>query len=472
MTIRLADRDWLSGATDSPANTRWEGLIAPDGITTLAQLNLWCWDGSVLQAGAAQVKLLDAEGLLDADALTDLRDQAVEVRQTALEGGTLATSTAVARYVVDRITIDNDGAKTLTLRDAHDDLDTTANPSTFAADVTGLAGRTQPLSIGAVFNAPVLLTGSDGSVGWLADAPQNIAVLRDRGDAMESGTYTLDSYQQQVKLNSPPLGPMTATLSSISIVSGEPTPATLDKALREVMRRAGVTAWSSTDAQAIDTATGYAGIGFYTDRPVTARQLLASFCASYGAWYWQDASGVIRLTRITDPASGTIAFTLDGSELQEDLTFTTDTAPGLTTRMAWRPNACVLRESDLVTDMVDVPADLRAILTSPQTGIVTATGAGTLPSEYAKAADAEPVQSLFWREVDAQAEINRIVAIYQSVRRNWAVTLKGRTDLVPLPGQVCQLTYPRYGLSAGKKLLVRRVERNPASGDLHLTLWG
>lgn len=470
MPTRVADHDWLSSPSDSPANTRWEGLISPEGISTLAQINLWCWDGSAAQAGAAQVRLLDAAGALDADALADLRGQAVEVRQADTDG-TLAASVPVARYVVDRIIVDSDGSKTLNLRDAHDDLDVTINAGIFADTVKGLAGRTQPISIGAVFNSPVLLTGSDGSVGWLADAPQAVAVLRDRGDAMEAGTWALDSFQQQVKLTSPPLGPMTANISSVSVVAGDPTPATLDQALREIMRRANITAWSTSDAQAIDTASGYTGIGFYADQPVTARQLLAAFCNTYGCWYWQDASGVLRLARIADPAAGTSVFSLDGSDLLEDVTFTTDTAPGLTTRMAWRPNACVLRETDLVTDFADVPHELRAILTSKQTGIVTAAGAATLPSEYAHAVKAEPVQSLFWLAANAQSEIDRIIGMYQVVRRNWIVRINSQS-LAPLPGQVCTLTYPRYGLAAGKKLLVRRVERNPATGDINLTLWG
>lgn len=473
-TIRLADHDWLSAPADAPANTRWEGLIDPAGITTVAQLGFWAWDSSAMQAGAAQVRLLDADGQLDDAALSGLAGETVALQIADLDGS-LADATPLARYIVERLTIDGDGRKTLTLRDAHDALDKQVlNPGIFADDVVGLAGQPQPMSIGAVFNAPVLLTGSDRSVGWLADAPQAVAVLRDRGDPMEWGTFELDTYQQQVLLASPALGPMTAHISSIGVVGGDPSwdpvPATMAQALREVMRRAGITAWSLADATAIDTATGYAGIGYYAAQPVMPRTVLAAICNSYGAWYWQDGSGVLRLTRIVDPDGLTPVMAIDGADLVGDLVHTPDTAPGLTTRMAFQLNYRPMRDSEFVTDLADVPHELRAQLSAPQGGIVTAAGADTLPEQYRAAQQAEPFPSLFWSPADAQAEIDRVVAMYQTVRRNWVVTL--RSDTAPQPGQCCRLTYPRHGLEAGRNLLVRRVEHNPATGDLKLTLWG
>lgn len=469
--LRLADHDWLSAPTDAQPNARFEGLLDPSGVTTIAALGFWAWESGAQQSVSAQVALLDAGGALDSAALSDLSGLPVSLEQVDMHGS-LAAAAPVARYVVDRLVTDGDGRKTLLLRDAHDALDKIINAGTFAAGVNGLEGQTQPMSIGAVFNAPVLLTGSDGAVGWLADAPQAVAVLRDRADAMEAGTYSLDTFNQQVLLASPPIGPMTADLSSIGTSAGAAVPATMQQALREVMRRAGITAWSSADAQAIDTASGYAGIGYYASQPVTARVVLAAIASTYGAWYWQDASGVLRLTRLVNPQSLPAALEVTATDISGDLSYTVDTAPGLTARMAWRPNARVMSESDFVTDFSDVPHELRAQLSAPQAGVVTASGAGTLPSEYRHAVDAEPFRSLLWRQADAQAEINRIIALYQTVRRNWQFTLRGVPDLAPAPGQCCLLTYPRHGLDAGRKLLVRRVERNPSTGDLTLTLWG
>ena len=217
MTIRIADHDYLSAPTDSPANTRWEGLIDPSGVTLVAQLGAWYWGGEQPQQGAvAQVRLQDPAGLLDTAALDDLANAPVSIQQVDVDGA-LAGAQTLARLVVDKLIVESDGRKTLHLRDAHDGLDGTLNAQQFAAGVSGLEGKTQPMLIGAVANVPVLLTGSDGSVGWIADAPVELAVLRDRGDPMETGTYSMGSNNQQVLLQSPPIGPMTADASSILV---------------------------------------------------------------------------------------------------------------------------------------------------------------------------------------------------------------------------------------------------------------
>jgi hypothetical protein len=57
-------------------------------------------------------------------------------------------------------------------------------------------------------------------------------------------------------------------------------------------------------------------------------------------------------------------------------------------------------------------------------------------------------------------------------RHFYQLAVRGDQDLAPLPGQIGRLTYGRYGLEDGKPVLVRRVERNPATGDVVLTVWG
>lgn len=193
---------------------------------------------------------------------------------------------------------------------------------------------------------------------------------------------------------------------------------------------------------------------------------------SYGAGCYQDPSGPLRFTRVIAPeTSGAApAFDLSEADMAEDLLCVPDDAPNLTRRMAYRPNAQALSASDLVTDVVDVPQWRRDELV----GLFRAQvyGAGALHPHYRKADAADPVLSLFWRSVDAQAEIDRVVGIYRDQRFFYQVTVRGDQQLAPLPGQIGRLTYSRYGLADGKPVLVRRVERNPATGDVVLTLWG
>lgn len=186
----------------------------------------------------------------------------------------------------------------------------------------------------------------------------------------------------------------------------------------------------------------------------------------------EDPNGALRFTRVVAPESygGAPAFDLGEAALAEDLLCVPDDAPNLTRRMAYRPNAQALAASDLVTDVVDVPQWRRDELA----GLFRAQvyGAGALHPHYRRADAADPVIALFWRAADAQAEIDRVVAIYREQRFFYRVSVRGDQELAPRPGQIGRITYSRYGLAAGKLVQVRRVERNPATGDVVLTVWG
>lgn len=468
--LRLADQDWLSSAADAPAHARYEGLLDPAGLTIVSEVAFWPWGGEPpAEAGVAQVTVLDPDGLLDAHAQQAVSGLPVAVRLADLDG-TLAASAPVARFAVDRIETLDDGRKSLFLRDAHADLDDPITRGVFLPNVPALAWQPQPVVIGAVASIPALPANSDGSVAWLADAPlAAVSAVLDRGDAMEAGTYTLAPDKQQLTLAMPPVGPVVVDASSVGAAM---QPATLEQALREVFRRIGKAAWSASDAAAIDAATGYAGIGFYAAQPVTARQALAQILPSYGAWWWQAPDGVIRLSRIVDPASipaGSLAFDLTDADLSEDLVARPDDAPNLSRRMAFRPNARVLGAGEMVTDLVDVPISRREELAAAWRGQVYS-GASLAP-RYAHADANPPLVSVFWRPQDAQAEIDRVCGLYSAVRQFYMVRTAALAT-PPAPGQVGRITYPRYGLAAGRQVLVRRVERNPASGDVVMILWG
>lgn len=467
-TARLSDFEVLSAPTDTPANTRFEGIIDAAGLSTVAAFNFWAWGGGHAgQNGVATLALLDADGVLDGLAQADLAGVPVSVRMGDLHGA-VAAADDIGRYVIDRMEILTDARKALHLRDAHDDLDEPINPGVFLPSLPALAWRTQPVLIGAVASAPVLGANSDGSVGWICDAPlASIAAVLDRGDPMEPGTWSLASDGQQILLEQPPVGPVVTDASSIG---PNQQPASLQRMLHEIFSRVRKSAWSSADAAAIDAATGYAGVGYYAGDAVTARRAIDAVLPSYGAGLWEDTDGTIRVARVVDPASvDELAFDLVGSELELDLTMKPDDAPNLSRRMAYQPNARVLTSGELVTDLVDVPVWRRNELTSPWRGQVYS--GRPLSPRYAHADTAPPLVSCFWRAQDAQAEIDRVCGLYDRARAFYFVTLRDPA-LAPKPGQVGRITYPRYGLQAGKQLLVRRVQRNPVTGDITMDLWG
>jgi len=465
---RLSDADWLTAPGDLPANARYEGLIA-EGVNLISEINFWPWGGNpVTQTSAAECVVLDADGLLDGLALSGASGMPVQIRSGS-SAGMLADTAAVFRFTVDRIEINDDGSKTVHFRDAHDDLDETINRGVFMPNIAALAWKPQPVVIGAVASVPAMGANSDATAMFVADGLVYADAVMDRGDLMEPGTFSLSPDGQQLIMKSPPVTPVVADLSSVG--PGQ-RPATLQQAIADIMGRLGKTSWSAGDCAAVDAATGYAGVGYYAGNAITGREAMNAILPSYGAACYQDATGVLRFTRVVAPEtfSGAPVFELTANDLAEDLLAVPDDAPNLTRRMAYRPNAQALAASDLVPDVVDVPQARRDELT----GLFRAQvyGGGVLHQHYRRADAADPVLSLFWDAADAQSEIDRVVGMYRQQRFFYQVTVRGDQSLAPQPGQVGRLTYPRYGLEEGKAVLIRRVERNPATGDVVLTMWG
>ncbi|WP_433925694.1 hypothetical protein [Stenotrophomonas nematodicola] len=465
---RLADADWLTAPGDSPANARFEGVLA-DGITLISEINFWPWGGEpVSQTSAAECQALDADGVLDDLALSGASGAPAQVRVGPADG-MLADTHAAYRFSLDRIEINDDGTKGIYFRDAHDDLDEVINRSVFLPNIPGLAWKPQPVLIGAVASVPAMGANSDATAMFVADSRIYTDTVLDRGDAMEAGTFSLSPDGQQLLMRSPPVMPVVTDASS---VGPGPAPATLQQAMADIMGRLGKAAWSGTDCAAIDAATGYAGVGYYAGTAITGRDAMNAILPSYGVGCYQDADGALRFVQVAAPEewAGELAFDLAGGDLAEDLLAVPDEAPNLTRRMAYRPNAQALGASDLVTDVVDMPQWRRDELM----GLFRAQvyGAGAMHPHYRRADGADPVLSLFWNGADAQAEIDRVVAMYRVQRFFYRVSVQGDQELAPHPGQVGRIAYSRYGLEAGKQVLVRRVERNPATGDVVLTLWG
>lgn len=466
--VRLSDVDWLTAPGDTPSNARFEGVLA-EGINLVSEINFWPWGGEpVSQTSAAECTVLDAEGRLDELAQRGVSGLPVQIRMGS-EAGMLNDTVPVFRFSMDRVEINDDGSKTLHFKDAHDDLDGIINRGVFLPNITGLAWKPQPVVIGAVASVPAMGANSDATAMFVADGPVFADVVMDRGDTMEPGTYSVSPDGQQLIMKSPPVTPVVADLSSAG--PGQ-QPATLQQAMGDIMGRLGKSAWVATDCAAIDAATGYAGIGYYAGNAITGRDAMNAILPSYSAACYQDPNGALRFTRVVAPESsaGAAAFDLGEDDLAEDLLCVPDDAPNLTRRMAYRPNAQALAASDLVTDVVDVPQWRRDELA----GLFRAQvyGAGALHPHYRRADAADPVIALFWRAADAQAEIDRVVAIYREQRFFYRVSVRGDQELAPQPGQIGRITYSRYGLGAGKLVLVRRVERNPATGDVVLTVWG
>jgi hypothetical protein len=317
----------------------------------------------------------------------------------------------------------------------------------------------------------------------------------------KAGTYTVtitntDGVDHPLYLLSVPLSaggsitPVPPTVSSVAVIAYDDTynpdpislvPATLQAIkladyLHQVLdvRAADVgAAWSLADAQAIDTATGYAGIGVYLGGGETIAQTLDMALASYTACKWCDGAGTIRVTRMIAPESVAEidrAGTIDINALDGDLVPMMDVAPGLTTQMGVRRNWASLSDGDLVAASTNFPLAVRQSML--RTFQQTASSAKPLAGAYRHALYAAPVASCFDQQADGQAEIDRICAIYGTPRWFYA----GTVFLDALPdldlGQVWTLVYPKYGLASGKPVMVIDYQPDLLAGTANIICWG
>jgi hypothetical protein len=145
----------------------------------------------------------------------------------------------------------------------------------------------------------------------------------------------------------------------------------LDAAFREILvNRLGEdpSVYSSADAQAIDAATGYK-IGLHYDEAPNVLDMLTEVADQWGAVFFTDSTGQIRLRRLTDPDEGTdpVMVAFDESCIDVlSIQIENDLAPGLTTKFGGRPNCRPFASAgDFVTDDVTVPPSLREQLLAP-----------------------------------------------------------------------------------------------------------
>lgn len=175
--------------------------------------------------------------------------------------------------------------------------------------------------------------------------------------------------------------------------------------------------FNAADAQAIDDATGYK-IGLHYDEAPNVLDMLTDVADQWGAVFFTDSTGQIRLRRLTDPDEGDdpIVVAFDESCIDVlSIQIENDLAPGLTTNFGGRPNCAPFASAgDFVTDDVTVPPSLRAQLLEPCQYFVNSSV--SLARQYDKART-RPRRILRMDDYDhTAAESNRVPGLFTKLR--------------------------------------------------------
>jgi hypothetical protein len=322
-------------------------------------------------------------------------------------------------------------------------------------------------------NTPVLLGSATGEtrgseILFTADVDGTIMV---RMDSATAGAVTgLIAYIRCFDI----------TLQDID--EGEDTPLigiSLTDYFREIIEERGGESsetWSSADTELIDEEAGYT-FGAYFREPVTILDALRAPLDSFTAALFTDREGTLRVARLVDPAVGegsptpAIALEITTGNLLDPPDAAFETAKGLTSVIGYRRNWYVFRDADFVADYDDVPAEVRARFKRLSQYLLTG---GDLHPAYRHAEIAAPLPSLLEIREEAQAEIDRVVDLYDDSPRivyRFRVAVDGAPPDIHF-GSIVHATYPRFGLTAGKYLFVESCRVIPFQQELEIFAWG
>lgn len=220
--------------------------------------------------------------------------------------------------------------------------------------------------------------------------------------------------------------------------------------------------------EAIQTETDYT-VAFHAAGETTGAELARLVCASYGVALVQNTSGLLSPVRLEAPAA-TASYSIEEWRIKGGVEVEVDLAPGLSTRMTYGRNYAKHSDEDAQSAAT---ADIREALVRE---VRTVTTTETLDALYDPAIGRDPIETLLELEADAQAEIDRLCGLYTVPRKFWTLVEVDATDITdPLQiqaGDTVHATHSRYGLSAGKNLLVVHRRSGITDGRITLVCWG
>lgn len=290
--------------------------------------------------------------------------------------------------------------------------------------------------------------------------------------------FTIDAAVGTVKVSMARCVDITDQLSESSTNSPLNGISLTDYARHVIEERAelGAAAWEPADAEDIDSATGYI-FGVRVRESITGRALLSAPLDSFTGALTTDEDDRIRIVRLFPPelaGDGDVVWDIDRINAPSRPTMTPDDAPGLTTRAGARRNWSLHTDSDFVKDFDPITGiDAASRTRFKRTSQYVVSSANTLADMYASAYEKDPIDLLLDLPEHAQAEIDRVTAMYAVPRAFWRCTAYYDDWPPPVrPGRIVRLTWPRPGLESGLKLYVCRSRHIPTEQCFEITGWG
>lgn len=462
-TVYLSDRGYVSGPSESPANT----YFAP---RVMEALN---FQRSMFQTGKlggqsipsfGSIILSNADGDLDdfATYAWDNRDVEVKIGE---KGADLSKHFTIFKGKSKSVEF-NDLEVNVIIRDGQDSFTRTFPPNVYGG--TGgtdgssiMAGVSKPLCFGEVYNITPVLVDEANNIYQVHDG-QIEAIDAVYQNGAEISGFTTDLANGRFTLSSAPTGVITCD------VKGAKPSGTYHESVADIIRFIASEYAGFTDPDDFDTTSfsdlntaNNSTVGVYVPEKTNILDVMDQLANSIGAFYGFNRDGEFNVGRLIAP-TGTANLELDTTniiELQRQPT----TIPNYRINVRYKKNYTVFNEDTLDASAADRDFQTR------ESAVETATSAGTL-TVYPNSEILE-VDSRLVGSSAASTEASRLASLYGSQRDIYRIRVKTQPFTLKL-NDVVKITFPRYDLTGGKLFRVISLFEDAAVNEVELELWG
>lgn len=359
-----------------------------------------------------------------------------------------------------------------------------------------IAGEMRPLPAGAPINVSPRIVNTSKLIGQFNDgAGADLTALYDGGvaltrdtdyadqsellddmDAPASGYYKVLPDEGYFRLGASPNYGITCDVEYGS--AGDRTAAQTISRYAQQAPTISSGDISSADVTALDAANGSA-IGWWPGANATVREGCRAASASVGAHFGFDRLGVLRMSRIVAPESGSSVATLrrldfrtPGLSTDANIIEIESLPPRDTEIPVWQVICPHSRNWTPQTDALDVN------ISDARRAYVAQDWRRTPPESDPDTLSDYPVARTLDRETylveNADTEAARLLALLQVPRRRWRVRVRFTSSFITTVDLAAIITIQvdRYGLDAGKKFLVTRMSYDARLDIADLEVWG
>ncbi|MCP4165899.1 MAG: hypothetical protein GY759_08400 [Chloroflexi bacterium] len=449
MTRYVGSAYYHTGATDSPANTTYEGNLT--GSPSFASRMSEAFSGRSFVAFGV-LTFDNSDGDLDG-----WIDDSFAGREVLVKLGDPSWDIADFRTVIsgisDRLIISSDSALELIIRDKQRLLDRPIQDSLIASGEN--EGNVLPLCYGQVKNiAPVLIDDTTHEYQVHEGSIEAISAVYENGVAT-SLTVKNDLSNGKFTLSAKPEGALTCDVQGDN--SGGYTADLADIVERLVTRE--IASVDATAKAAFASAVSY-DCGLYISERANLLDVLDSLL--FGWFYGFNRDGEFIMSVLAEP-TGSIA-DIDSLETYGSIEVTKADVPSWRQRIGYNRNWTVMDDPDET-----VAEAHRAYLASEFANVAKYEDA-TVQTEHLTAQDPDVKGSILCLEADGITEATRLQGLYGSQRFMYRVQAFTAPYQITI-GDTVTLSDHRYGLSAGVDCVVIGITELLLDNKIELELW-